>query len=353
MAVHFDRERMSRALEAHESWWNGTLDRPLLCITLADAHPLRPTAAPQLTQATCADFRWTPEQIVDAMDARFSSEEYLGYAFPWLSMDVFGPGVLAAFCGAKLDTSTGRVWFLPQEKKALEDIHVKYDPENVWAKRIKAIYRAGMERWDGSVAMGIPDLGGVLDVAATFRGSEDLLMDLIDQPEEVHRLIGEIEQAWYEAYTDLAAVLDGQGVYTHWSGLLSRRPSYITQCDFCYMIGNPMFREFVLETLRRDTEKLDHVIYHLDGVGQLRHLEDVLGLEKLDAVQWVPGDGQPSEGHWPEVYRHIRDAGKGFMFGGGVEDFFTLVSQVHGAPFYRCWLPAGEADLARRMLEAR
>ncbi len=59
-----------------------------------------------------------------------------------------------------------------------------------------------------------------------------------------------------------------------------------------------MFKQFVLNTLRTDTEKLDNVIYHLDGVGELNHLDDILSLEKLKAVQWVFGDGQPPAEEW-------------------------------------------------------
>ena len=56
----------------------------------------------------------------------------------------------------------------------------------------------------------------------------------MDEPEEVHRLIGEIEVAWYEAYNDFAKVLELQGAYTDWNGLLSRKPSYITPYSHIY-----------------------------------------------------------------------------------------------------------------------
>ena len=92
----------------------------------------------------------------------------MGDGFPYVNFDCFGPGVVAAFCGARLDNSSGQVWFFPQKKQEIGDIHVKYDPENIWVKRIKDIYRAGLDRWNGSVIMGMPDLGGVLDVAASL-----------------------------------------------------------------------------------------------------------------------------------------------------------------------------------------
>ena len=354
MAVRFDRARMEQALGYHERWWKGELGRPLVCVTLTDDHPLeKKTPAPLLSQSSCADLSWTAEQVIDAIDEELSQIEFLGDAYPFVNFDAFGPGVLAAFCGAKLDNGSGRVWFFPEKEREIADIRVRYDPDNVYARRIKELYRAGVKRWNGAVVMGMPDLGGVLDVAATFRGSENLLLDLYDDPDEVKRLTGEIQTAWYAAYNDLLSALDGQGCNTNWSGILSRKPSYIAQCDFCYMIGNPMFREFVRDTLREDTEKLDHVIYHLDGVGELNHLDDILAIEKLDAVQWVPGEGKPTCDVWMDVYRRIEQAGKQSWICGGPDDFLKIVDELHIRPYFTCALPSGERALAETLLKAR
>ena len=354
MAVHFTAEQMKKSIEAHNRWWKGELDRPLVHVIVQDAYHVNCSArAPMLSQSTCTDFLWSPEQVIDAIDENMSRLEFLGDAFPLVNFDAFGPGVLAAFCGAKLDNSSGAVWFWPQEEKEIGDIHVRYDPENAYVQRIKALYRAGLEKWNGTVILGLPDFGGVMDVAATLRGTDHLLMDLYDEPEEVKRLICEIQTAWYEAYEDLAQVLKPQNAYSNWSHLVSSDPSYIIQCDFCYMISNPMFREFVLDTLRGDTERLTHTIYHLDGIGELNHLDDILALEKLNAVQWVPGAGQPSPMHWMNVFERIAAAGKSAMICGDAEDFLTIMDQIHGTPYTTLTFSSRDERMIRRVLEAR
>ena len=354
MSVHFDLDRLERVIDAHSRWWSGTLDRPLVSVTIPDAYDVPARApAPLLSQKTCTDFSWSAEQVIDAIDENLSRCEFVGDAFPFVNFDAFGPGVLAAMCGARLDNSSGSVWFWPDQEREIADIHVRYNPDNPWTKRIKAIYRAGLEKWNGTVIMGMPDLGGVMDVAATFRGSENLLMDLYDDPDEVVRLSREIQTAWYAAYEDLAKTLAPQRAYSHWSGLVSRDPSYIIQCDFCYMIGNPMFREFVLDTLREDTKRLPRTIYHLDGIGQLNHLDDLLALENLSAVQWVYGDGQPPAIHWLDVYRKIQASGKGMMICGGPKDFLDVLAQIHGTPYAKLEIANSERELVRRVLDAR
>lgn len=353
MAIHFSMDRMKKTLDNHDLWWAGKLDRPLAAVTISDAYEGRKTKAPVLSQANCTDFSHSPEDLIDALDAELEKCEFLGDAFPMVNFDSFGPGVLAAMCGAKLDNSSGRVWFWPNEDKEIGDIHVKYDPENIWSKRIKDIYRAGLERWDGLVLMGFPDLGGVLDVAATFRGTENLLIDMLDEPEEVSRLSKEIEIAWREAYEDFRSVLAPQGAYTSWSGLAGRETNYIVQCDVSYMISNRMFNEFVLDTIGNDTKALKNTIYHLDGVGELNHLDSLLTLKDLNAVQWQFGDGKPGPMSWLHVYRKIMDAGKQIMIVGGPEEYLETLKILHGTPYSTHNLSVQNKDLAYRLIEAR
>lgn len=336
MPIHFDLKRMSEVMEAHKRWWNG--ESNLIYIDISDAYePDRTASVPTINQSNCADFRYSPEEIIDAYDIALSQHEYLGAAYPHIGFESYGPGVLSAFCGGTLDNSSGAVWFFPPKwftgDTPLSELHVKYDPENKWAKRIKDIYRAGIKKWNGIVIMGMPDLGGVMDVLAALVTSERLLYSLVDEPDEVLRLVSETENAWYDAYSDMASVLSPQNGYTDWSCLLSDKPSYISQCDFCYMLGSDMFRKFVLPSIRRDTETLTNVIYHLDGIGELTHLDDILKLEKLKAIQWVYGTGKPKAGHWIDVYKKIADAGKGIFVIDGVREFFDVADRID-APLY-------------------
>ncbi|MCR5262715.1 MAG: hypothetical protein K6D94_02500 [Clostridiales bacterium] len=355
MPIHFDMSRMKKVMDAHEAWWEQTSGDDLLSIVVPDAYEdSRTPKVPTLSQANCADFSYAPDDIIEAYDIAMSRNEYLGSAFPYIDFAAYGPGVLAAFCGGNLDNSSGGVWFFPPEwftaETPLSELHIKYDPENVYVKRIKDIYRAGIKRWNGLVIMGMPDLGGVMDVVASMVTTERLLYSLIDEPEEIERLVSETETAWYAAYNDLSAVLAPQGGHTDWNGLLSASPSYVTQCDFCYMLGNDMFRRFVLPTLKRDTEKLAHVIYHLDGVGELPHLDDVLSIERLKAVQWVYGAGKPSGMYWIDVYRRIAAAGKNIMVVGGPGDYYEIAREIKVPLYSRQWLPRSYEKEAEKML---
>jgi 5-methyltetrahydrofolate--homocysteine methyltransferase len=94
------------------------------------------------------------------------------------------------------------------------------------------------------------------------------------------------------------------------------------------MIGPDMFDEFVKPELEACCRKLTNAFYHLDGPGQLPHLDSLLQIEELAGVQWVPGAGQPDVTHWPEVYRKIHEAGKLIQLWGGPRVLDTVAEQV-------------------------
>lgn len=352
MSIHFSQDRWETVRKNYRSWWDGTLDRPLVKAAVRYYEPDRPAPAAAFpSQSNCHNFSVSPEAVVDAVDYELSQFEFLGDSFPMWNFDFFGPGVLAAFCGAKLDNSSGRVWFFPENKRPLDEIHICYNPENRWVQRIKAIYRAAQERWGGSVLLGMPDLGGVMDVVASFCESENLLYALYDEPEEVLRLCREVQTAWMEAYRDLNSVLQPCNPgNSNWSGVFSDRTSYIIQCDFCYMIGNPMFRRFVLPDLAESCRELDDTIYHLDGTGELNHLDDILAIPELNAVQWVYGDGQPTAPHWLDVYRRIHEAGKRIYLYCSHEDFETVRRAVPDGRFYLNGLDVNSVEEAQTLL---
>jgi len=276
------------------------------------------------------------EAIVDRWDYTLSTQRYFGDAFPTIWPN-FGPGVAAVYLGALLENGESTVWFHPEQPVELADLSFTFDPENVWLRRISDLYRAAIERWGGLVQVGMTDLGGSMDILASFRPGVDLLMDLYDDPETVKRLNWELHEHWWRYYDYFNAILQPKNPgYTAWAPIYSETPSYMLQCDFAYMIGPEMFDEFVKPELAASCRRLDNAFYHLDGPGELPHLDSLLTIPELKGVQWVPGDGQPDASHWPEVYRKIRAAGKliqvfSGQYAGGMEIIDVLADQLGSA----------------------
>ncbi|MFW6154068.1 MAG: hypothetical protein ACOC95_02530 [Planctomycetota bacterium] len=331
MAIDFTPQRWDRIRRDYGKWWDGTLGRPLIHATVGGRDPGR--SAPDLPGHRFVPFydpSVPPEAIVDRWDYDLSTVSFLGDAFPSIWPN-YGAGVIAALMGCRLDPqSEGKtVWFHPIERREAEDLHFRYDPDNPWLKRIKAVMTAAIDRWQGGVQVGMTDLGGNLDILSSFRPGEQLLLDLYDCPDEIKRLTWEAHELWLRYFQEFDAVLQPINPgYTAWTPIFSEQPYYMLQCDFCYMISPEMFDEFVKPELAATCEKLVHPFYHLDGPGQLPHLDSLLEIDALCGVQWIPGDGSPPITEWPEVYRKIHAAGKRIQIFGPIENLDIIADQL-------------------------
>jgi 5-methyltetrahydrofolate--homocysteine methyltransferase len=329
MSLSIDFNMWERVKENHRLWWEGKLKRPLIHVILEGGAPKRPEPSlPCHNFAAFYDMNVPEEAVVDVWDYQLSTRRYLGDAFPAVWPN-FGAGVLAAFIGADVRIDKRTVWFFPPEEKGIQDLQFLPDPDNPWLRRIKKLCNAAMERWEGLVQVGMTDLGGNLDILSVFRPSEQLLLDLYDYPERVKELHWEAHRLWWKFFEEINRVLRGANPgYTAWTPIFSEAPYYMLQCDFCYMIGPGMFDEFVKPELEASCSRLVNPFYHLDGPGQIAHLDSILQIQELKGVQWVPGDGQPDCSHWPQIYRKIREEGKLIQVLGNLDTLDAVVEQL-------------------------
>ncbi|MDR0405942.1 MAG: hypothetical protein LBH54_03990, partial [Clostridiales bacterium] len=134
---------------------------------------------------------------------------------------------------------------------------------------------------------------------------------------------------WLRYYNELSDVIrEGGAGFSDWSGVYSAEPCYIVQSDFSYMISDDMFVDFELAHLQESCEKIKNTIFHLDGPGELSHLDAILGIGELDCVQWIPGEGNPPSAQWQEVNRKIKAAGKSLYITGDPANFDAVMADL-------------------------
>ena len=317
MALIF-KKGMQNTINTYEKWWNKELDRGLIPVVLCNGDtdktaPIIPGHKPGTfgcTQAMFADLSVTPKQIIDSCDYALSRQEHLGDAYPFVNMDFSGPGIGAVYMGAHLEVSEGNIWFFGPNVKDIRDIQVSYDPNNIWLERSKEIIREGTKRWGDDVLIGTPDIGGGIDILASFRGTHQLLLDLYDNPEEVSRLVKEIGDLWQIYFDELTALTNKGKLYTNWAAILSTKSSQMLQADFAYMISTEMFDEFVRPELAERCAALERACFHLDGPGQIPHLDSLLSIDGMSLIQWIPGAGTTPVNRWTGLYEKVLNSGK-------------------------------------------
>ncbi len=306
--LHFPDDGWERIRPDWCAGWAGELPRSLVVIESIEP---KNDSTPHYASTFLSNYgsEVGVDELLDLFVPRLEATYYLGDAFPrfWPN---FGPGIVAAFAGAHLDATPDTTWFMPGENTPIGGVKIRMSADNLWWQRVEAITRAAVARWGGQLSIGITDLGGNLDILAHLRGSQQLLLDLVDYPREVDRLVWETHQLWMQTCKALHGITRLSRGITCWGPCWSPDSGYLLQSDFSYMISPHMFERFVLPDLAACCEDLDYPFYHLDGKGQLGHLDMLLSLGKLKGIQWVPGDGQPQAEHWLSLIQRIRRSGK-------------------------------------------
>jgi 5-methyltetrahydrofolate--homocysteine methyltransferase len=344
MAIQFSPDRWERIREVYGRWWSGQLERPVINVTVRGVDPGRAEPAVPSRSVTAEYALDVPaEDVVDRWDYDLSRFRFPADAFPHVWPN-FGPGVMAEFLGARAEVGNDTVWFVPTRHVPIEQMELAYREGSPWMDRLLCIYRATVKRWNGLVQVSMTDLGGNLDILSTFLQPGQLATDLYDHPEHVKRLTWQVHDLWFRYFDRINRLLQPVNPgYTCWCPIFSSRPYYMLQCDFSSMISPAMFDEFVKPELAATCRRLPNTFYHLDGPGQLPHLDSLLEIPELKGIQWVPGAGQPDWRYWPDVFRRIRAAGKLIqVYSWPLETLDVLAEQI-GSPKGICLI--GEVGL--------
>ena len=96
-----------------------------------------------------------------------------------------------------------------------------------------------------------------------------------------------------------------------WMVIPSFGKMHIPSCDFSAMISNQQFIDFCLPILEEEVKPMTHNIFHLDGKGVARHLDIILSIPEIQAIQWVQGVGDDKHIlQWIPLIKKIREVGK-------------------------------------------
>jgi 5-methyltetrahydrofolate--homocysteine methyltransferase len=332
-ALRFTEADWQRTERNWTAWWRGETDRPMIVL-----EAMRNPAFSLSTwneHLTRRPLTQPAEQIVDALDPQFAALELYGDAFPkwWPN---FGPGIVAAFLGSQVDASTGTTWFHPGDL-SLASAELEYSRDTPWWQRVEEVTRAGQARWGTSAVIGHTDLGGNLDILASLRGTQQLLLDLFDAPQHVERLLWQITRLWlryYDAFAELVTPTN-RGA-SGWAPLWFPSRGYMLQSDFSFMISPAMFERLVMPDLIACCDALDYAFYHLDGKGEIKHLDMLLSITRLRGIQWIPGDGAPPAEEWLPLLKRIRDAGKLCQVYVTLDGALTIARELGGKGFAFC-----------------
>ncbi len=298
------------ARQTYRDWWSGRG----LAVYIHASRPEPVFEAPDPGPPADLEQQWLDIDYRVARDLHHLSRTWFGgVAMPHFAPN-FGPGSLGLLLGCRHVLEPETIWFGPVMEALETHPPLGFRPEGFWWEKHRDYIRQAREASRGRALVALPDLIENIDTLAQLRGTDHVLLDLLDDPDSVRRRLEEIEQAWFACYDALYELVqdDDGGCYDFAFTLWAPGKTCKIQCDLSCMISPDAFRTFVVPGLTRQCEFLDYSLYHLDGTTALQHVDALLEIAPLDAIEWTPQAGQPQGGspHWYDLYRRIKQGGK-------------------------------------------
>jgi hypothetical protein len=337
-----------RAMERVEAWFHqAVLDRPPLRFS---RHNVQYESAKALDTArwpTLKDRWFDAEYQVDAFLADLATTRLRAETFPvfWPNL---GPEIYAAFFGIDLTYGEITSWAKPgihEQTREADIARLRFDPQNLYFRKLEEMTRVALQKAPGQFLVGVTSWGPGIDCVAAWREPQELCIDLLENPESVKELLER-------------SVAPFRSIYDRFHGLLTqhRQPSvswmcvpafgrnHIVQTDFANLISPAQFDEFCLPYLRQEIAGLDHVIFHMDGIRVARHLDRILEIPEIQAIQWVQGVGTDEPIlQWIPLIRRIQEAGKSVVVDLKLAELEPFMEQLRPEGLF-LFLPVGDDE---------
>jgi len=294
-----------RVAQRYEAWWaHDVTDRPLFTGSV-NTNPSR-----RITRRV--DLIDQPELWMETKLQDLAQIRRVGDSLPFIRVEM---PVLANMLHSKTEYSLTEdtVWTWPTIQDDWSN-----RPEWIWHDddpllgTMRRLTRMVSADAVGRYLVGSAGIGMGGDNLVGMRGSAALCMDLIDQPENVVAAIDAYYPLWLgllrEFYNITSAA--GAGLMHPTVPVWSSRPYVSVQCDFSYMISTRHFRAIFLPEVVRQAATVGRAVFHLDGPGVANHVDAILDVPEIEAIQWVPGDGMESILPWIPMLQKIQRRGR-------------------------------------------
>ena len=340
----FDRVR-----ESWRRFWAGELNRPIVC-----AYAQKPGVEPAPAPPWAAAYTQDHEAVVDQALRHVETHEFLIDAVPFHTPSIC-MGLFGAMLGAQIQESreewgvdTHPVPFLDP----VEDAEVAIDRDGPWWEKFVSLLDCYRRKCSGKLIFGEAAVPWNLDFLAQVCDRTAVMMAFYDHPEAVLRKLEQLQAVEVEILAEIRrrAEVDTWGSVTR-HGLYSPGFIGVPQCDFGFNLGKSHFDTFALPFLRRECALLDAVEYHLDGEGNLCHLDSLCSIDEIGVFQWVAGAGEGQQRDWQWLYDDITSRGKGRWVGGRPEDVLSLWERWGGSRQLAITVRSDDLDALRRLEE--
>jgi len=325
-----EKKLVKKKLENIKRWWEGKNKKPIVFFAIdEEKQERRNLNLLWKNENTEPNF----EEFVDWQIQNLKGIYFLGESYPILSHSWGSRGTpmtMASYLGGKVFFREQTVW-VDKTIDNWERFNIEFNPENYWVKKSKELMEKQIKKIDENMLIAMPDLGDALTCFSLLRGVENLLFDIIEQQEIILEKIKEFTDAWKKAHHYFYGIykekFPGDCSWLIWAP----GKTNACQCDFSTMISPNLFEKFIVFELEQIKEYLDYIVWHLDGPDEIKHVDMLLALPYIKAIQIVPGAGKPpcASSLWLPIIKKITERGKNvIVYANSKEEVKTLINSA-------------------------
>ncbi len=295
------------ARERWEVFWDAqATDRPLMDVRAPSGKAVTWPAPPERWEMKYLDPDYVERQWLAMMEATW----FGGDAVP---SPEFLMGGYALGCDQRVKFVENTIWHPHMIDRMGGPIRWDPGPSCPWRAKLDRVIRRLLEAGEGEFLVGMTGNVPLNDLLMLLRGTDEFLMELVEDPDLCARRLVECFPRFHEMLEhELGLLAERQsGTTMGYPGLWHRQPFMGTQSDMSCMISPALFEKWVLTELDLLAERYAFLWYHLDGPMAIKHLPALLGRPYIRCIQYVPGSGAPPNGPaWLALYRRVQAAGR-------------------------------------------
>lgn len=297
--------------------------------------------------------RWfDAEYQVDLYVESIRGRAFYGETFPVFCPNL-GPNVYAAFHGGEITFGEVTSWIHHVVRHWGDESCLKFSRENEYFKKIDELTRVALEKCSDRFLVGYTDLHGSLDCVADWRDPQLLCLDIFDCPENIQKLLALANEHFLPTFDYYDTILKQHGQPSvNWMGIPSHEKFHVPSCDFTANVSTENFAEFYLPSLLAEVKAMTHNVFHLDGKGMIRHLDRILEIPEIHAIQWVQGVGNDLPIlQWLPLIKRIRAAGKSVLIDLQLAELEPFIAEMEPEGIYLCLAAPQEQqpDILKRL----
>jgi len=273
-------------------------------------------------------------------DAEFQADEFLrsikGMRFNAETFPVYmpnlGPNVYAAFHGGEMTFGDTTSWYHEIIHNYETDLpKIRFSKDCFYYRKLMELTRVGLEKCGNKFIVGYPDLHPGLDCALAWRGTNNLCMDLVLDPENAQKLFDKACEHFLDVYDDFDAVLKAHNMPScSWMNIpIPDGRMHIPSADFSFMISPEDFIQYGLPILKEEVKTMTHNVFHVDGLGVANHIDAILSVPEVRCIQWVQGmaDDYPIMQHL-DFIRYVQSRNRGIIVDLAAEDLDEFMERM-------------------------